>query len=149
MDEFDRKIIQALMSDSKFSYQQLAERVNLSPSACFRRVHALQDSGVIERFTIQLNSRALGYAVTAFVEVRVNRQDQEQVNQFKSMLNAQREVVSCHQLTGNTDFLLQICTESIEKYTQFIEEELLSLRAVRDVSSSIVLSEIKPYSPRV
>jgi len=146
MDTFDRKIIHALSADSKLSYNQLSDIVDLSPSACFRRVQALQDSGVIKRFTIQLNSGAIGNNVNVFTEVKVNRQNVKEVERFKKVIRDRPEIISCHQLSGHTDFMLQISTRSIDQYVNFIERELLTLPAVNDASSSIVLKEIKPYS---
>lgn len=146
MDTYDRQIIQSLAKDGKVSYAELAEQVNLSQSACFRRVQQLLEKGVIERFTIQLNPQAMGNTISAFAQVRVDRRNREQVELFKQMVTEQREVLSCHQLSGNTDFLLHISAKDIAAYTGFIENRLLSLEAVSDVSSSIVLSEIKPYS---
>ena len=146
MDKFDRKILQLLILDSKISYNELAEQVDLSPSACFRRVQSLQEGGIIERFTIQINPNAMGAPIKTFAEVKVNRQEMEEVQNFKAMVASETAVLSCHQLSGSTDFLLQIATESIEKYTDFIESKLLPLKAVSDVSSSIVLAEVKPYT---
>lgn len=146
MDSFDRKIIQILSKDSKCSYAQLAEHVNLSQSACFRRVQQLQDTGVIAGFTIKIDPVALGNRVSAFAEVSVNRNKQADVEEFKDVVRNSRHIMSAHQLSGTTDFLLHIVAEDIASYTAFLEQAILPLEAVRDVSSSIVLSEVKPYT---
>jgi DNA-binding Lrp family transcriptional regulator len=149
MDTYDRKIILMLSKNSKCSYAQLADEVNLSQSACFRRVQHLQDTGVIVGFTIKLDPTALGNSVSAFAEVSVNRNKQTDVEEFKEVVRKSSHIISAHQLSGKTDFLLHIVASDIASYTTFLEQSILPLAAVRDMSSSIVLSEVKSHTIQI
>lgn len=143
MDKFDADILHSLERDGRMSWVNLAEQVNLSASACQRRVESLLSRGVIERFTIRLNEAALGHAVKAFVAVRVDRQDPAIARDFRRWVADHPRVQTCHMLSGAEDFMLEVVAPDLESFGQFLDGELLSLPAVRDASSSIVLGKVK------
>lgn len=144
MDKIDARILSELQLDGRVRWSKLSERVNLSASACQRRVEALLDRGVIQNFTVNLDEAALGHHVTAFVAVSVDRQATGSAEEFRRWVRTQPRVQACHMLTGTIDFMLQVVAADLESLGTFLEAELLNLAAVKDASTSIVLNEVKP-----
>lgn len=144
LDRYDRKILSILQSDGRVSWSQLAMRISLSASACQRRVEALQGDGVIENFTINLNEAALGHSVKAFVAVNIDRQNTELAQEFRRKVQEHPQVQACHMISGTIDFMLEVVASDLAAFGRFIDGELLSMPAVKDASSSIVLSVVKP-----
>ena len=145
MDRFDAAILSALQKDGRISWSKLAERINLSPSACQRRVEALVDQGVIENFTVDLSEDRLGYHVKAFVSVNIDRQQTRLAQDFRREVREHPQVQACHMISGTIDFMLEVVATDLEAFGQFIDGELLSMPAVKDASSSIVLKTVKKH----
>lgn len=143
MDKFDTAILSALQGDGRMTWSELATRVNLSASAAQRRVEALLDRGVIENFTVNLNEAALGHAVKAFVTVHVERQDTALAEEFRRRVREHPQVQACHMISGSIDFILEVVASDLDAFASFIDSELLSMPAVKDASSSIVLKVVK------
>lgn len=143
MDKYDTGILSAVQRDGRMTWSQLAKQVNLSASAVQRRVESLQERGVIENFTVNLNETALGHAVKAFVTVRIERQDTELAEDFRRKVRAHAQVQACHMLSGSIDFILEVVATDLAAFGRFIDGELLSMPAVKDASSSIVLKVVK------
>ena len=131
------------------SYSKLAEQVNLSPSACLRRIKVLEERGIIDHFTVILNARAMGQQIRAFVSLKVNRHEVDLVQQFLDKVVAYPEVISCHQLTGQNDFILEVCSLDLDSYADFINKKILAVPVVLDASSSIVLKQIKIHQTEI
>jgi Lrp/AsnC family leucine-responsive transcriptional regulator len=144
MDRFDAMILRALQKDGRMRWSHLAEHINLSASACQRRVEALEEEGVIENFTVNLNEKALGHRVKAFVEVSVDRQSTDLAQDFRRKVAELPQVQACHMVSGTIDFMLEVVAPDLESLGQFIDGELLGMPAVKDASSSIVLNVVKP-----
>jgi Lrp/AsnC family leucine-responsive transcriptional regulator len=143
MDNYDLKIVQELQSDGRLPWVELAERVNLSPSACQRRVAALRERGVITAFTARIDPRALGFDVEAFVAVRIERQNMAYAQAFREAVALLPEIQACHMLSGTDDFMLQVIATDLRAFGAFMQREILSLPGVKDATSSIVLEQIK------
>ena len=143
LDSYDAHIIEELKRDGRLSWAALAKRINLSASACQRRVESLLERGVIENFTINLNDSARGYQVRAFVSVNVDRQRNDLAQDFREAVVAHPNVQSCHMISGGIDFMLEVVAEDLAALGAFIDGELLMMPAVKDASSSIVLSVVK------
>ncbi len=144
LDRYDRRILSELQADGRISWSQLASRINLSASACQRRVEALVADGIIERFTISLNEAAIGNTVKAFVAVNVDRQNTALAQDFRRKVREHPQVQACHMISGTIDFMLEVVASDLDAFGQFIDGELLSMPAVKDASSSIVLKLVKP-----
>lgn len=144
MDRIDTRILTVLQKDGRMSWSQLAVRVNMSASACQRRVEALVDNGVIENFTVNLNESALGNHVKAFVSVNVDRQNTGLAENFREYVKRLPQVQSCHMISGTVDFMLEVVATDLESFANFIESELLTMPAVKDATSTIVLKMVKP-----
>jgi len=143
MDRLDAAILSELQNDGRISWSKLAEQINLSASACQRRVEALLDRGVIENFTVNLNEDALGHHVKAFVAVNIDRQNTALAQDFRRRVREHPQVQACHMISGTIDFMLEVVADDLDAFGNFIDGELLSMPAVKDASSSIVLKVVK------
>jgi len=143
MDRYDARILSVLQQDGRISWSQLASKINLSASACQRRVEALVDKDIVENFTVNLNEKKLGHQVKAFVEVNIDRQHPDLAEDFRRRVKEHPQVQACHMISGNIDFMLEVVAKDLDSFGQFIDGELLSLPAVKDASSSIVLKVVK------
>ena len=144
MDRYDTHILSVLQEDGRISWSALAKRINLSASACQRRVEALVERGVIENFTVNLNEKSLGHRVIAFVEVNVDRQSTDLAQDFRRKVIEHPQVQACHMVSGSIDFMLEVVASDLDSFGKFIDGELLSMPAVKDASSSIILKVVKP-----
>ena len=149
MDKYDARILSALQHDGRFSWSRLAERISLSPSACQRRVEALIDRGIIENFTVNLDEHALGHHVKAFVAVNIDRQNTALAEEFRRKVKEHPQVQACHMISGTIDFMLEVVADDLDAFGNFIDGELLSMPAVKDASSSIVLKVVKPKATMI
>ena len=143
IDQRDRKILRELQADGRLSWVDLAERINLSATACQRRVQALIDNGIIDGFSARIDSEALGFEVEAYVSVYVDRQDVEGAKKFRKAILDYPEVQTCRMMTGQVDYLLRVVATDLKSFGRFIEEKILRMPGVKDASSSIVLDRIK------
>ncbi|MBT8078099.1 MAG: Lrp/AsnC family transcriptional regulator [Gammaproteobacteria bacterium] len=146
IDKKDAKILQLLQEDGRMPWVELGERVNLSASACQRRVQALLDRGVIEGIAARTNPAALGYEIEAYVSVHVERQDVGRAKKFRNVIQKYPEVQTCHMMSGEVDYLLRVVAPDLKSYGRFVEEKILAMPGVKDASSSIVLDRIKTSS---
>ncbi len=146
LDRIDYSILRELQADGRLSWVDLAARVNLSATACQRRVQALVDAGVITGFGARIDPAALGFEVEAYVAVSVERQDIESAQRFREAIRRCPEVQTCHMMSGEVDYLLRVVATDLKSFGRFIEEQILSVPGVKDASSSIVLDPVKSAS---
>jgi len=114
MDDKDRQILRELQKDGRLSNAELAERVNLSPSPCLRRLRILEKSGVIEGYTAIVNQKAYGLPVTVFIQIKLAHHSSNAAQEFERRIHNIGEIVDCHLMTGDTDYLLRVVVESLE-----------------------------------
>lgn len=143
LDRLDARILDELQADGRRSVVELGERVGLTGTPCARRVRQLEQSGVILGYAAILDPRRLGLNVQAFVQVKLERHTDENVDQFQRELAALEQVVSCFATTGEYDFMLQVVAPDLEALSALVLKKLLKISCVRDVHSSIVLDTIK------
>ena len=115
----------------------------MSSATCWRRIKALEKNGVISGYSAQLDRRALGFEVCAFVNVSIESRYSQVVDDIQNALVARPEVLECYATTGESDFTLRVVAKSIEDYDQFLNKFLFELPAIGQVRSSIALREIK------
>jgi len=148
LSKIDRKLIRALSENGRMSWVNLGAAVGLSPSACQRRVEALQANGVIRKFTVDIKPEAVGQAIHAIVQIKVERQDVETARSFRDRLSSYPEISGFYKLSGAVDYLIHLHVEDITALSNFLDNRLLALDGVVDASSAIVLAEQKVrYSP--
>ena len=145
MDRIDRAIISILASDARISWAQLGERVNLSASATQRRAEALVKNGVISRFTVDVNPTAVGLGVKAIVSVNVAVTETQNTEALRNSLLTHPRIESAYMVSGSIDYVLEVYAEDLQDLARFLDEELLTMPAIKDVTSTIVLQTIKPH----
>lgn len=143
LDKRDRQILIELQNDSRITMQDLADAVGMSTSACWRRVRALEDAGVIDRYAAILNARKAGFGLSAMVHVSLARHEEENVEQFIREVLRHPEVLECFATSGEADFHLRVVVEDIDAYNEFLDSFIFRLPGVSQVRSNIVLKEIK------
>jgi len=143
MDRSDRRLLELLQRDGHLTNLELAAKVNLSPSACLRRVRALEEAGIIRRYVAILDAKKLGLGLTGFVSVKLEKRGRMPTDQFAKAVKDWPEVMGCHSLTGEMDYLLRVQVENLDHFSRFVMESLLKHPGVIDVKSSFVLEEIK------
>ncbi|WP_028580714.1 Lrp/AsnC family transcriptional regulator [Desulfogranum japonicum] len=141
MDELDRKILKVLQKNGKFSNVQLAEKVALSESACLRRVKLLEESGIIERYVMLVNQRAVGLGNNAFVRVTLDGQQRSVLSQFEEAIHEVPEVMECYMMSGEADYLLRIICRDNDDYIR-IHDVLTNLPGVHRVQTSFALRAV-------
>ncbi|WP_441870270.1 Lrp/AsnC family transcriptional regulator [Phaeovulum sp. W22_SRMD_FR3] len=146
MDSIDRAILRTLQREAKIQNIELAERVGLSPSPCLRRVRLLEEAGVIERYAAQLNAAKVGMGLTVFARVWVKGPDEETIASFVEAIMKLPEIIECHMLSGDCDFLLKIVAADLDAYRRFRVEQLGRIKSIRDIKSDIPMQKIKDTS---
>ncbi|MGI4813275.1 MAG: Lrp/AsnC family transcriptional regulator [Janthinobacterium lividum] len=156
LDAIDQKILAVLQQDGRLSNQEVAERVNLSPSPCLRRIRRLEESGTIRGYVALLDAEHLGLGLLAYVNVRLEkrivpsaarqasgRRVQTPGELFRVSIAAWPEVVACHAMTGDMDYLLRVLVEDMAHFSRFVQDQLLHHPSVIDVRTSFSLETIK------
>jgi len=143
LDRTDLRILELLQHDGRITNADLAEKVSLSASACLRRVQRLEQAGVIAGYAARVEPRAVGLGLQAFVRVQLARHDAESIAHFIRRVEESREVVACHALTGDMDYLLHVIVEDLDHFSRFLLDRLLNDSGVADVNSSFVLRTVK------
>jgi Lrp/AsnC family leucine-responsive transcriptional regulator len=150
LDKTDRKILSILQTNGRLSNQEVAERVNLSPSPCLRRIKSLEEAGVIRQYVALLDPDKLGLGLLAYVNVRLEKHSDAPTGgtrsprtDFAASVETWPEVVACYAMTGEMDFLLRVHVEDMEHFSHFMMDTLLKHPAVLDVKSSFALQRIK------
>ena len=143
LDRTDLNLLALLQTEGRLTNAELAERVNLSPSACLRRVQRLERSGVIAGFGARLEPSRIGLGLQAFVRLQLVHRDRERVERFSELVQTWDEVVSCHALTGDMDYLLHIAVADLDHFSRFLLDRLLAAGLVANVNSSLVLRVVK------
>jgi Lrp/AsnC family leucine-responsive transcriptional regulator len=149
IDEFDVRILRELQRDGRISINELSDRVGLSPTPVSRRVRNLEESGIITGYTAKINEAALGYDVSVFVSVQLDKQVDEALARFEAAIADFPEVVECWLMTGNRDYLLRIATTGLIEFEQFLVGKLTKVNAVASIESSIPLRRIKTGLARI
>ncbi|XYJ08748.1 Lrp/AsnC family transcriptional regulator [Telluria sp. B2] len=143
LDEIDRKILRTLSRDGRISNQKLADTVNLSPTPCWHRVKALEESGHVQGYVAVLDQRALGLPDTVIIEVTVDRHDDEIFQAFQDALADLPEVMEAYLLSGEYDYLIKVAVSGTEGYERFLRQKLYKLPGVKHTRSTFTLRCLK------
>ncbi len=143
LDRTDRAILHELQLDGRISNVKLAERVNLSESACLRRVKLLEETGVVEGYMMLINQAAVGLPGNVFVEITLNRQQREDLDAFEASASLVPEVMECYLMSGDYDYLLRVVVADASDYERIHHEQLTTLPGVARVRSSFALRAVK------
>jgi len=142
-DEIDLKILSRLQNEARITNVALAESVNLSPAPCLRRVRELEQSGIIKNYTTLLDADKLGWEVSVFIEVRLERQVVSDLRIFEQHIEGYPEVMECYLMTGTSDYLLRVVAKDLKSLQAFVTDKLASTPNVANLRSSIALKQVK------
>ena len=143
LDSIDWAILGVLQADAAIAVHEVGERVGLSSNACWRRIKRLEEAGVIARRVALLDPERLGLATTVFVAVRTNRHDPEWLAAFSRGVAAIDEVIECHRMAGDVDYLLKLVVRDIAHYDRIYRKLIAAVPDLADVSSSFSMERMK------
>ncbi|MEM7077174.1 MAG: Lrp/AsnC family transcriptional regulator [Pseudomonadota bacterium] len=143
LDNKDREILAALQQDASISVAHLAERVNLTTNPCWRRVKRLEDAGVIRAKVALLDTAVVGLRTTAFVTIRIDRHAQDWLTEFAAAVEAIPEIVECHRMTGDIDYLLKVVIADLHHYDLVYKRLIEDIPHLTDVSSAFSMERLK------
>lgn len=147
LDAIDRRIVVELQADGRLANIDLADRVGLSPSPCLRRVKRLERDGYIEAYRAVLRREQVGLGFSVFVGVKIDGHANQRALAFEKAVVAMPEVVSCHLVSGEADYFLEIVVPDLDHYRRFLVDKLLDLPIVREVHSNIAIQTLKAGAP--
>jgi Lrp/AsnC family transcriptional regulator, leucine-responsive regulatory protein len=142
LDRYDRTLLRLLQQDARMTNTALAARVNLSESACLRRVRALEESGLIEGYTALVDQQRAGFAVNVFVNITLDRQSQTGLEAFESAVRRIPEVMECYLMTGEHDYLLRLVVSDLADFERIHNQHLTRLPSVARVHSSFAMRTV-------
>ena len=142
LDSFDRAILALLQQDGRATNQEVADAIGLSPSPCLRRIRRLESDGLIKTYVALLDPEALGLSVTAFVRVRLDRQQDRVLEAFETAVTAFPEVMECYLMTGEADYQLRVLVPSLGAFEDFLRQKLTRIPGVGQVTTSFALRPV-------
>ena len=142
LDRFDKLILKALQRDGRMSNKQLAQQVHLSESACLRRVRALEDSGMIDRYVAMLSQARAGIPGNVLVHIGLHREEQSELAAFEKAVQEIPEVMECYLMTGEFDYLLRVVVTDMADFERIHKDELTRLPGVARVNSSVAIRTV-------
>lgn len=143
VDATDRLILAALQDDARLTSAELAERVHLTHSPCWRRVRRLEERGFIRAYRAELDAARLGYDVTAFVSVNLENHRADLGEAFERAVQGIPQIISCHNVSGRYDFFLEVVARDLEAFGAFARDVIRALPGVKEIYSSFSLRSIK------
>jgi DNA-binding Lrp family transcriptional regulator len=143
MDKIDKEILRILQLDARLSNSDLAEKVNLSPTPCLRRVKRLEKSGVIRRYRAELDAKSIGLDISAIVFVQLQLNSTKNAQVFEQAIQHLGNVQECLVLTGKHDYLIRVVARDLADYERFIKGELANIANIKTIDSTIVLNQVK------
>jgi DNA-binding Lrp family transcriptional regulator len=143
LDRTDRTLLAELQRDGRLTNRELAERVHLSESACLRRVRALEEAGVIDRYAAVVSQNKVGLPGNVFVSITLNRQDQTDLAAFEEAVRRVPEVMECYLMTGPQDYLLRVVVSDPSDFERVHSQHLTRLPGVARVQSSFALRTVR------
>jgi len=142
LDSIDISMLTALQCNSRISNAELSAKVNLSQTPCLRRLRRLEKSGLIERYSVQLNHQMIGASVSAFVFVKVNKNTSKNASAFESAIAELPEVTECCVLAGAHDYMLRVSTATLQSFELFLKEKLANVPMTEGIESTIILNQL-------
>jgi len=142
LDELDRRLLHELQIDGRASATELGRRVGLSPSAALRRVRRLEDSGVIESYAAVVDPTRVGRGTLVFVEISLTGQHEDLLDAFEAQVGECPEVMSCHLMAGNSDYLVHVTCADVADYERIHRSHLALLPGVANLRSSFAIRRV-------
>lgn len=143
LDEIDQLILEELQMNARISNVELARRVNLSPPAIHARIKRLEDNQIIQRYVALINRQEADFDLLCFVRVRLQLHDITKVTRFHQAIQEMPEILECHHLTGEYDYLLKVVAHNTEGLENFLVNQLTPVPGIAQIHTSLVLREVK------
>jgi len=143
LDELDREILEIVQLEGRISNAELARRINLSPPATHARLRRLEDDGLIRQYAAQLDRERMGYDMLCFIHISLQLHQPEQLESVRNAMRDLPEVLECHHVTGEYDYLLKVAIRNRKDLERFVVERLTPIPGVARIHTSLVLTEVK------
>lgn len=143
LDATDLLILRELQRDASLPNAEIAQRVGLSPSPCWRRIQRLENEGVIQRRVAVLDPQALGFGIVVFASLKLSAHGRGALPEFEAAVREYDEVTECYTVSGGVDYLLRVVTKDVHDYERFLRDRLLQLPSVAEVHSRIAITQVK------
>ena len=146
LDLAEIKILKLLQQDARVTNQELADKIGMSASPCWRKVRKLEEDDVIQGYRAVLNRKKIGLGVMVFIRVVIDSHSEAEARKFEAEVSALEEVVACYSIGGDADFLLQVVSTDLDAYADFAMSVVRRLPGIKEMQSMFVLKEIKPMA---
>lgn len=143
LDKINKKILSILQDNSSITNSELSKSIGLAPATTLERVKKLENSGIIKSYVALVDQKKIGKPITAFIEISMNNHSAESIKKFSIDIAAFPEVLECHHLAGDKDFLLKVVMEDISSYRNFALDKLASISGIGNVCTLFTLDTIK------
>lgn len=143
LDKFDIAILEALQRDARISLQELGKQVGLTSSPCWNRIKRMEEAGVIEGYSVRLNSEKVGLSETVILHVTLDNHSDQALFAFGQALEAIPEVLEAYLVSGDYDYFIRVAVEGTRGYERFLREKLYKIPGIRHSKSSFVLRRLK------
>ncbi|QHB33766.1 Lrp/AsnC family transcriptional regulator [Yersinia canariae] len=140
----DIKILKQLQRAGRMTNQELADKVGMATSPCWRRVRQLEESGVITGYQANIDRRKIGLGILAFIRVKIDSHSEEEAKLFEAQVGALKPVIACYAVAGDADFLLQVVAEDLDSFSTFAMSVIRRLSGIKEMQTTFVLREVKP-----
>jgi Lrp/AsnC family leucine-responsive transcriptional regulator len=143
MDETDKKILRLLQKNAKQNTKEIASQIKLTISPTFERIKKLEQQGVIKAYVAILDKTKIGKSLMAYCQISLFKHSKELILNFRTEVAKFPEIIRCHHVSGNYDFLLEVAVKDMNEYQQFVVEKLSIVDGISNIQSSFVMEEIK------
>jgi Lrp/AsnC family leucine-responsive transcriptional regulator len=143
LDEVDVELLRLLQGDGRITNADLAKQVNLSPPSVLQRVRALEHAGAIKGYAAILDGDRLGFRITAWVQITLSLHQEQPIERFRRGVQEIPEILECHHVSGDFDFLLKVTVRDMRQYEVFIREKLSKIKGIQQIRSSFVMATNK------
>ena len=143
MDETDKKILRELQQNGRLTNEELARKVNLSPSPCLRRVRALEKKKIIIGYAAQVDQEMVDLPVTGFMRIRLNEHTEKAIKEFEQEIRDIPEVLECYLMSGDWDYLLKVIVGSLKEYEEFVRRKIHRVSGVASMDTSFAYGVVK------
>ncbi len=148
IDSLDHKILSLLQQNARITLRDMADQLDTSTTPIFNRIKKMEKEGIIDRYTVIVNPEKLGKKLQAFVQLSLKDHSEKVVSRLLEKITSFDEVMECHYVTGDADFILKVVTDDIQSYNTFITKKLFSVQNIGNIRSNLSL-EIKKYTTAI
>lgn len=142
LDRIDHAILREMQSNARISNAELAQRVGLSASACLRRVQLLERSGVVTGYTVQLDEERLGFSASVFVQIELDKQNEDALQAFEAAVAGCPEIVECYLMAGQSDYIMRVLVRDLKDYERIHQQHLARLPGVARLHSNFSIRNV-------